>query len=369
LNGITQNVPHIGKDDQLEIANWNLYWFGKTQTGYGPSDDALQMKLIQSVIYKSDIDIWAFSELSNSDSFQSLVSKLPNYQGIISDAFPEQKTGLIFKSSMFQLASSRSIGTQNKDSFTTSRFPLEVCLVPIIDIGIDSLFLIVLHLKANFGNDSLKTLAYNSRKRSSEWLKMELNKSYLNRFCIVLGDWNDDIDKSIFNGLPSPFVNLQDLDFSYFFNSKKLSENNSSSTTSYPDIIDHQLISNLLRKKYKEDSTFVFRLDAYISEYAKTCSDHYPVYSVYNTFRTDLIKFTNETHLKLFPNPTERHIQIEHMLEPCTIQIFNNLGLKLFEKSEYFGERLDCQNFRNGSYHIRLLGGKSTKNFHFQIIH
>ncbi|MEZ4804033.1 MAG: T9SS type A sorting domain-containing protein [Bacteroidia bacterium] len=369
MNGNAQNIPSIGKSNQLEIANWNLYWFGKTQTGYGPSNDSLQLRLIHSVILESNIDIWALNEICNVDSFQSLVSKLPEYQGVISDAFPEQKTGLIFKKSLFDLISNRSIGTENKDSFSTSRYPLEIALIPKDDIGIDTLFLIILHLKSNFGNDSLKTLAYNSRKRSSEWLKMELNKTYSNRNCIVLGDWNDDIDKSVFQGLPSPFVNLQYSDFNFYFNSQILSKNNIPTTTSYSEAIDHQLISSKLKKKYKNDSTFVFRLDRHILSYSQTCSDHYPVYSFYNTYSTSTKKLESNYTWKLFPNPSHNKIQIKDINGNCEVTLYNHLGIKIFEDKIYTGEAIDCSAFQNGFYFLKIESDTIRKQYQVQIIH
>jgi hypothetical protein len=159
-----------------------------------------------------------------------MLLKLPNYKAILAPYFPEQKTAIIFNNNLFSLIDSKLLGTENKDSFSTLRFPLEIRLLPKNDIGIDTLRLIVLHLKANTGTDSSKMLAYNSRKRSADWLKMYLNKLPQNNYTMVLGDWNDDIDLSIFNNLPSPFIRLLDNGFNYRYLSKKLTDNGQGTT-------------------------------------------------------------------------------------------------------------------------------------------
>ena len=166
-----QDIPKIGRNQQLEIANWNLEWFGKTESGYGPDDDVQQQLLIWKCIMYSDLDIWGLCEISEKKAYDSLMSKLPLYDGVLSNYQPEQKTALLFKKSMFEFAGLKLLGQESKDSFSTGRFPIEVCLIPKTDIGIDSLFIIVLHLKANTGNDSLKYLAYRVGKNLLNGLK------------------------------------------------------------------------------------------------------------------------------------------------------------------------------------------------------
>ncbi len=87
-------VPVIGDSATLEIANWNLEWFGKT--GYGPSDERLQQANIRDVVQKSDIDIWTFCEVSNNTAFDSLMTQLPQYGYTVCNYSPEQKTAVIF---------------------------------------------------------------------------------------------------------------------------------------------------------------------------------------------------------------------------------------------------------------------------------
>jgi exonuclease III len=137
------------------------------------------------------------------------------------------------------------------------------------------LFLINLHLKAHTGNTQEKQNAYQSRKRSCDWLANYIFKNYVNRDIIVLGDYNDDIDESIFNAWPSPMSKLI-INPDFHFLTQVFNQRKQGTTTSYPDAIDHQLVSNKLKQKWIFDQTYRLDLKANIVNYSTTTSDHFP---------------------------------------------------------------------------------------------
>jgi len=364
-----QRIPAAGKSDALEIANWNLEWFGKTAAGFGPDNDALQQKLILEVLSQAGIDIWGFCEIAEAGAFDSMMRKLPEFEAVLAAYQPEQKTGLMFRKDLFSLVGTRLLGTGQKDSFSTRRFPFEVKLVPKQDIGIDTLFLIVVHLKANTGNDSAKMTAYNSRKRSSEWLKMHLSTAMRNRYCMVLGDWNDDLDVSIYNRLPSPFANMQSPGFPFVFISKKFSDAGSGTTTAYTDAVDHQLISAPLQSKYQNDSCFIWRLDRYITDYAHTCSDHYPVYARFNMHASSVRESTEMLRPVIVPNPAQHVLRIAGCPLNTHLQIFDCRGSLLISLSDYAGEDLDVSILSDGVYTVKINSPIKTDTLLFCIQH
>ena len=65
-----QSIPRIGQNYTLEIANWNLEWFGKTASGFGPSDDVKQQALILKTIQNADVDVWGLCEVSEKKAFE-----------------------------------------------------------------------------------------------------------------------------------------------------------------------------------------------------------------------------------------------------------------------------------------------------------
>ncbi len=361
IKGYSQ-VPKIGDSLQLEIANWNLEWFGKA--GYGPTDEALQQNNVLKVIQNADVDIWTFCEVSNTKVFDSLMLKLPAYGYAICNYLPEQKTAIIFKKNQFALLKSELLGTDNPDSFTTLRYPFQVTLKPLIPIGIDTLYLIALHLKANIGNSSELLAAYNSRLRSGEWLKMYLNKTHVNHHCIVLGDWNDDLDQSIYNNLPSPYANLQDIDFKFDFITKKFTDSHSGTTTSYTDAIDHQLISLQLKSYFIPNSTKLFYLNNYIPNYASTTSDHYPVYSLFSRHSSNIYnKFINY-NCKLYPNPCTNGFNITSNDYDAnySVKIMDTNGHILYSEVVKQGEIINTEHLSSGLYQI-IISGKLLDNY------
>lgn len=345
-------VPKIGDSLQLEIANWNLNWLGKV--GYGPNNEKLQQANVIDVIKKSDIDIWTFCEVSNNLVFDSMMQQLPNYAYTICNYLPEQKTAIVYKKSLFQLIKSELIGTQQKDSFSTLRFPFQVSLKPLEPTGIDTLFLIALHLKANIGTSTELLNAYNSRIRSGQWLKMYLNQQHSKHFCMVLGDWNDDIDQSIYNGLPSPFAPMLDLGFDFSFVTKVFSDNHIGTTTSYPEAIDHQLISQPLKSYYVSNSTKLFPLNQYISNYSNTTSDHYPVYSSFSRHSTHIDYKTPIDRPLVYLNPNSRQVIVTGEDLIGEIKLFNMQGTCILNESINYIQTIDTSSLSFGTYFLTI---------------
>jgi len=95
----------------------------------------------------------------------------------------------------------------------------------------------------------------------------------------VIGDWNDDLDKSIYNNQTSPFRQFANDTSNFFFASEILTDAGEQSTVYYSNMIDHICVSKNTKNGFISDTDIdVFRLDNYISSYGSSTSDHYPVY-------------------------------------------------------------------------------------------
>lgn len=347
-----QNVPKIGIEKELEIANWNLEWFGKTSAGFGPSNDALQQANVLNVIKRADIDLWAFCEVCSISAFDSMMQQLPNYNYKICNYTQEQKTAFIYKKNLFSFIDAQLLATQQPDSFSTRRFPFSIRLKlnkDSFNLGLDTLQAIVLHLKANVGNDAEKLASYNSRIRSANWLSMYLNQNK-HKNIIILGDWNDDLDESIYNNLPSPFTQLLNKN-DYKFLSKKLTQNNEGTTTSFPNTIDHQLSTQYLASHWETDSCKRLKLEPYVANYSTTTSDHYPVYSRYNIKATN-IKSLQKLTFNLFPNPVNSFIQVSG-LNNFNYTINNTLGKNIIN-GQCNNSIINIEHIPNGIYTILI---------------
>lgn len=347
-----QRVPVIGQTNRLEIGNWNLEWYGKTTAGYGPDNDSLQQKFIRNILDSTHIDIWGLCEIADTNAFIKSTKSIARYRTIFSNYFPEQKTAIMVDTNFYRIVSYRLLGTKSTDSFSTYRFPLEVNLIPKYNWEPDTITVIVLHLKSNIGNATEKMQAYNSRMRSSEWLNMYLNQVHKSNYVAVIGDWNDDVDLSIYNNLPSPFNNLTKNGSNFKFVTKKLSNTNISSTVSYSDFIDHQLLSYKLEKCNVQDTAFVLRPDQWINQFGSKVSDHYPVYSSYAT-PIYSIKKTKVNKINIYPDPGSTFIQIDSH-ENGQLMIINAQGENKLNLDYVEGDSISINDLADGIYTLYL---------------
>ncbi|HEX2076589.1 MAG TPA: lamin tail domain-containing protein [Longimicrobium sp.] len=277
-------VPGKGSPTTLDVAGWNIEWFGSTTNG--PGNESLQASNARDIISGTDFDIWGVAEITDQAAWNSLESSLTGYTGFLAGesvvtsgstyySSTEQKVGILYKSSLATLVGARIILTAYDADFA-GRPPLEVKLNVTLNGVTEQVVVIVLHMKAF---DDVPS--WQRRQNASNALKSYLDTTYPTQKVIVVGDWNDDVDTSITAGQASPYQNFVDDAADYAFPTRALSLAGVSSTTSYSDMIDHHLNTNELYATLVPGSTEVYRVDSYISSYDASTSDHYPVLSRY----------------------------------------------------------------------------------------
>ncbi len=268
-----------GTATTLDIANWNLEWFGDTSEA--PTNDALQQSNVRDVIAGTDFDVWALEEVVSSTAFANLLAGLSGYDGILANdarvtsgssyyATSEQKVALVWKKSLGSLVSAKLILTSNDTDFA-GRPPMEVHLKLTNNGASEERIFIVLHAKA-----MADAASWQRRVNASNALKAYLDATYPTQKVIALGDWNDDIDTSILAGYASPYENFVADSSHYDFPTWTLSQKNIGTTCDYSDAIDHQLVTNELAADLVAGSVESYRVDAKVSGYCTNTSDHYP---------------------------------------------------------------------------------------------
>ncbi|HEV2736506.1 MAG TPA: lamin tail domain-containing protein [Longimicrobiaceae bacterium] len=277
-------VPAKGAAATLDVASWNIEWFGAT--GSGPTNETLQLQNARDVIVGTDFDVWGVAEIADQAAWNSLESQLAGYTGFLASestvtngsayyGATEQKVGILYRSSIATLLGARVILTASDADFA-GRPPLEVKLRVMLNGTTEDVVVIVLHMKA-FDDAA----SWQKRQNASAALKAYLDATYPTQKVVVVGDWNDDVDTSITSGSASPYQNFVDDAADYAFPTRALSLAGVSSTTSYPDMIDHHLDTDELFAALVPGSTEVYRVDSYIASYDATTSDHFPVLSRY----------------------------------------------------------------------------------------
>jgi lamin tail-like protein/endonuclease/exonuclease/phosphatase family protein len=283
----TQTIPGRGAATTLDIASWNIEWFG--DTGNGPTNEALQLQNARAVIAGADMDIWGVAEIVSLSQWNNLKSQLSGYAGFLAKepnvvngaAFysdfsdTEQNVGILYKTSIATVTDARVILTSNDSNFA-GRPPLQVTLRVTLNGVTENIIVIVLHAKCCSDSDSLTR-----RRNASNALKSYLDSNFPTQKVWVIGDFNDDVDTSITSGNASPYANFVNDTARYRFPTKALSDAGISSTISFSDTIDHHLNSNEANATYIAGSAEVFRVDSFISNYGNTTGDHFPVLSRY----------------------------------------------------------------------------------------
>jgi hypothetical protein len=317
--GVTTYADDANK---LDVFNWNIEWLGHPSNGPSQSGtgDATQIANAQAILKNANADVYMLQEICDYNSsnpadvntaFGKLLQALnstPNaantFSGECSSAFsgsvPDpnpQRVCIIYKNSVIEKIYSKPMfenftpttypptGTPSQ-FWASGRKPFKFMAKVTINSQIDTVLFVGIHAKS--GSD---ITSYNRRKFDVRAMYDTLQSEFLNQKVILLGDNNDDVDRSIATGQVSsyaPFLyvnpnetNINGTRPSPFWNaiSKSLSDTPCASTASYPDYIDHHIISNELytasfgKLQYTPASVSSFR--PIVANYAATTSDHY----------------------------------------------------------------------------------------------
>lgn len=323
FTGVFAQIPKVGKDTLLEIGTWNTEWFGDPDNG--PSNETTQYNNIQNILQQTAVDIWGLEEISDAQTWNTLVANLSTkYLSYIATFNQTQKTAVLYDKNKFQLIASQTghVLTESEFSYDFGgRPPLCVALKTKNRPVVDTLYVFVLHMKAYADLDS-----YNRRLGAGQKLKTYLDANMSGKRWVVCGDWNDDLYVSIYNNNPSPYLNFAD-DSKYVFISRELTDAGKRSYVS-GRMIDHILMSARMKDWYLQKTARVLdELPSVISGYSNNTSDHYPVIGLFDDRVktppvTGLADITDEpVHVLCYPNPAndQLFIQTETNIEDASL--------------------------------------------------
>ncbi len=366
-----ENVP---KDQTFDIVTWNLEWFGASNLG--PADDSLQVQNVATVMQNLDADVYALQEVSNTSAFEHLLRLLPGYKGLEATYSQQQKTAFVYKTSTIDSLSSSLINNTEDPNFSydwaNGRLPFEFILAAHIGGITKVIYMIDVHAKASTNDPATD---YSRRVAASNSLKSYMDQNMDTYPVILLGDYNDDVDVSIYNDQTSPYANFVNDSGNYKVVTKLLSNQKLASNAHGTEMIDHMTISNELFTNFF-DSTQVLANTDYITNYVNTTSDHYPVYARFKFNPTLAItdnpapQLPNRPDLQQnYPNPFNPTTNITFSLpksEMVTLKVYNVLGQNVTTliNRRYMnrGQHLvtfNASNIPSGIYFYRLQTGSN----------
>jgi Bacterial Ig-like domain/Secretion system C-terminal sorting domain len=286
----------------LKVVNWNIEWFGSPVQD--PANDSLQQVNVTTVLKKLDADIFALAEVVDTARFRAVVAQLPGYSYVLSDFgsyadsltdvdyVSAQKLAFVYKTAVIRKIRTygilRQAGSGNAYyNWSSGRFPYLMEATARLDNDSARIQFVLLHAKANTGTKPEKITSWHRRKDGLKELKDTLDRQYTYSNIIMLGDFNDDLSKTITTELlpdtTTSYVDFMNDSSDYRPLTLPLSLSGQRSTISYPSVIDNVIASNEVGVAYIAGSASIqTQVEKLVSSYGTTTTDHYPVMSRYS---------------------------------------------------------------------------------------
>ncbi|HEX4875267.1 MAG TPA: Ig-like domain-containing protein [Chitinophagaceae bacterium] len=280
--------------DTLKVVNWNVEWFGGS---LGPTDDNLQEQNVKTVMQNINADVYGLGEIVSIARLQNIVSQMPGYSLVVSDfcsngttassCASAQKLAFVYRTSKVTSLRTYAMlknGSANASyNWSSGRFPYQMEADVTLNGSTKRIQFFMIHAKANTSD---YVVSYNRRRDGAKEMHDSLNAQYSAGNWIVMGDYNDDLDRTITTQVApdttTSFISFKS-DAAFFPVTLPLSLAGLKSTVSYNDVIDHVTIGTEMNQYYVAGSANILRtqVESWIPNYGTTTSDHYPVLSKY----------------------------------------------------------------------------------------
>jgi Secretion system C-terminal sorting domain/Family of unknown function (DUF5689)/Endonuclease/Exonuclease/phosphatase family len=313
------SLPFYGPDlafstnTTLDVGCWNMEWFGHPTLG--PSNNTLQKTNVTTVMNTLNLDVLNANEISDDALLGQAVAALgSNFSYTCSQEVSNgtlamdpnaQRVCFIYKNTVLSNVTTTALLLDVKAN-PTAFFPnatlgypaypqadptnfwasgrLPYAMTADVTIGgvTRRMMFVGLHGKANTAPTDI---AYQRRQLDARVLKDYLDRDFPNIPFIVMGDYNDDVDVSIYDNVSaSSYKNFVDDAARYRFLTGQTSlTGRNKSTVGFSAMIDHVMVSNEVFSAYEANSARVGLPEFYINNYGTTTvTDHYPVMARFN---------------------------------------------------------------------------------------
>lgn len=369
-------VPTKGSDATLDIATWNILVFGWAESG---PPDARQFRNVLKVMRNADLDLWAVQEIADPELFDALVDSLDGYRGILSRNYGFGSLGFIYKSSVVRRLSSKTILRREREYFR-ERPPLLLEADVALNGETTRVNFITIHMQPFSGETE-----HNLRAEGGRLLKEYIDDNLSKEPVVVLGDFNDRLDRAISGLDASPYGHWLE-DSTYRFLTREI-EKAGGHTFCFDSgclsgsVIDHIVITDELFEAYVPNSVTPFsEVINSISNYVLTTSDHLPVLASFDpgssAVATERLYSWEPADSRItlrqnYPNPFNPTTTIRFDLgQPEFVQLTVHDLLGRQVESLVSGEYpagnhailLDGSDLGSGTYLYVLSGGGATKS-------
>lgn len=280
----TEAVP---PDGILEAVTWNI-------ERYGSNESFEQTQNAVWVLDTLDADLYALQEIHSQEALDNLLDPLTGYKGFTAEHVNRgQQMAFIYNTNTIDSLEAGPISNVRDEyqqdweyAWANGREPLYFRFNYISDEEqTTEFFAVVIHAKANTSN---YRESYERRQQAAEGLYYHLMDEQPNANIILLGDYNDDVDESIFyyddpdNFAETPYDEFMENSQNFEVVTHILSKAGESSYLGEEggkDLIDHIMMSDELFQLYIDGSADVYDAPLnYIPDFEESTSDHLPVW-------------------------------------------------------------------------------------------
>lgn len=343
----------FSSDSTLDVSTWNIEWFGSS--GQGPANETTQLNNAAQVMNTLGSDIFALQEINGQTALNNLINALNElvgdqvYTGFVASHIDQaQKTAYVYNTDVIQLRNLGSITNGGTSFEWAGRFPYTMQFDYTANGSNVSITAVNIHAKCCSDQSS-----YERRQDAAAAIHDYFETNLDSEPIIFLGDYNDDVDKSIYQEQTTPYIDFV-IDIGDFkILSKTLSDARLSTTVGNDEVIDHITITDELFDFYVNESVGIYEPN--ISGYGDNTSDHYPVYASFiigeSTSSEDEISIPTEVSLSQnYPNPFNPSTTIEFTLNSAqlvNLRVFNILGQEVanLANQQQFGAGTHALNF------------------------
>jgi len=353
LNGQSLTELSFGTDNTLDILTWNIEHF--------PKNGNTTINYVTEIIENLNVDIIAIQEVSNIDSFNTMLDNLDGYSGYLESVY-FRGLAFIYKTDVIQINDIYEIYTTSEYWKYFPRNPM------VMDFNYEGQQFMVInnHFKCcgdgylDINNDNDEE---SRRFHASRLLKEYIDTNFSDANVFLVGDLNDSLTDRPENNI---FQNFIDDSTNFLFTNIDIA-NGSDLNWSYPtwpSHLDHILITNELFDEFKNQNSSIetIKIEDYLTngwaEYDTNITDHRPVglkLFIENTLDVDEVNEFNTT-FNSYPNPFKSEI---------TFTFKNSNNLKKIHIYTIDGQKVTTIDVAAGQEKVKWDASKLTNGIYF----
>lgn len=357
-------LDSLDNPNVFTIATWNVRNFGASNAS------AVQTDNVITVLRTLKPDLIAIQELKTKDVLDEITDALPMYEYVFADYISTGSNvslGFIYSPDLINPVYSGPLDYLDPTLDTSAFFSNAAGRIPLVfqfelskGDGVRTITAINMHAKANTGTTSQQSDSYNKRKNMAEAMHTSIVQNERSwGYVLLMGDYNDDLDKSIFQSRETPYRAFIDDDQTFWPVTLTLSEQGFRSMPRYSDMIDHLTVTRRFQdfQTSNDEDIRVHRPDLYLGGNYDDTSDHYPVAASFdmNVTNTSIEEPSGHTLpngitlFPAFPNPFNPETQLHFKVSSP-----ERVNVSLYDITGRYIRTITNRIFQTGTHHVSV---------------